>query len=258
MESLEVMVQGLIEYPETIKIEAAQDLLNSLSDFKMFYYTPKVDSNERTLNLGYRPLDLPFQNLWVELKNIAGLWEPNDNYWEILGFGVKELAPDHQRFYAIATRVIKDKLYLLPYFFSVMGDKLGVGSSPLEESYNFLCENTYKIASEVLSNTHNKTIHFADNNTSINVRGRIAGKFTKVKYYPKDVIYIGKKTEVKKALGTRKIINKPDYAYEVMGHWRKIDTLGKDRQGNRTVRGFTWVKAYTKGSGEVMRKVRIV
>lgn len=47
------------------------------------------------------------------------------------------------------------------------------------------------------------------------------------------------------------------HKWEVMGHWRKINTIGKDREDNYNIKGYTWIKNYTKGSGELIRKIRI-
>lgn len=46
----------------------------------------------------------------------------------------------------------------------------------------------------------------------------------------------------------------------VRGHWRKIDTLGKDREGKYCVNGFTWIKEFEKGPENLplVKKVRIV
>lgn len=53
---------------------------------------------------------------------------------------------------------------------------------------------------------------------------------------------------------------KPAYAYEVMGHWRKLDdnSIGKDRQGLRGVAGYTWVIPHKRGEGELFKKSRII
>lgn len=37
------------------------------------------------------------------------------------------------------------------------------------------------------------------------------------------------------------------HRWEVRGHWRKVDGLGKDREGNYFIQGHTWVKQHTKG-----------
>lgn len=48
------------------------------------------------------------------------------------------------------------------------------------------------------------------------------------------------------------------HAFKVRGHWRKIDGVGKDRNGNYRIEGFTWVVDYVKGQGELVNRVRIV
>ena len=37
--------------------------------------------------------------------------------------------------------------------------------------------------------------------------------------------------------------------WEVRGHWRRLDadSIGKDREGNYVVKGWTWVKTHEKG-----------
>lgn len=50
------------------------------------------------------------------------------------------------------------------------------------------------------------------------------------------------------------------YAFRVRGHWRRIGdkTFGKDRNGIYNVHGFTWVTEYTKGEGELAKRIRVV
>ena len=50
------------------------------------------------------------------------------------------------------------------------------------------------------------------------------------------------------------------YAFKVRGHWRHIGdkTLGKDRNGNYNIKGFTWITEYTKGEGELAKRLHIV
>lgn len=48
------------------------------------------------------------------------------------------------------------------------------------------------------------------------------------------------------------------HKWEVMGHWRKVDGVGKDRDGNYTMRGVTWVAPHVKGKGDLVKKQRVV
>ena len=50
------------------------------------------------------------------------------------------------------------------------------------------------------------------------------------------------------------------YCFRVRGHWRRVNegTLGKDRNGNYNVKGYTWVTEYTKGEGELAKRIRVI
>ena len=50
------------------------------------------------------------------------------------------------------------------------------------------------------------------------------------------------------------------HAFKVRGHWRTFNSnsLGKNREGLRVVKGYTWVKEYLKGEGELKKKLRII
>jgi hypothetical protein len=50
------------------------------------------------------------------------------------------------------------------------------------------------------------------------------------------------------------------HSWRVSGHWRKTNTIGKDRTGEYCVEGFTWVKDYVKGNKDLepIAKMRII
>jgi len=48
------------------------------------------------------------------------------------------------------------------------------------------------------------------------------------------------------------------HSWLVRGHWRRIKGIGKDREGNYCINGQTFVVPHQKGTGEVVKKVRIV
>jgi hypothetical protein len=89
------------------------------------------------------------------------------------------------------------------------------------------------------------------------------GKVKKI-YRPKNVIYIShikdkKDREKRLAQGNKNVrwVN----SWNVRRHWRKLkntDSFGKDRNGERTVKGYTFIDNYTKGVGELEFKVRRV
>jgi hypothetical protein len=50
------------------------------------------------------------------------------------------------------------------------------------------------------------------------------------------------------------------HRFEVRGHWRKTDLLGKDRNGDYCVHGYTWVTHHTRGPEHLplIKKTRLV
>ncbi len=73
------------------------------------------------------------------------------------------------------------------------------------------------------------------------------------------IIHIYKKNSVQKPKPLYS--GKMDFTHRwlVRGHWRKCQTLGKNREGKYEVHGFTWVVPHEKGEGELIAdKVRII
>lgn len=79
-------------------------------------------------------------------------------------------------------------------------------------------------------------------------------------YKPKGVIYVSdKKYQPKQVMGTRNVTWHSKW--NVRAHWRKLanpETLGRDRTGERSVKGWTFISEYKKGSGAEITKVRKV
>lgn len=77
---------------------------------------------------------------------------------------------------------------------------------------------------------------------------------------PIEVIYLSDKKYIKEfestVLNGRKVEWK--HCWEVMGHWRKIEGIGKDRDGEYNQHGRTWVNPCVKGEGDLIKKVRII
>ena len=50
------------------------------------------------------------------------------------------------------------------------------------------------------------------------------------------------------------------HRWEVRGHWREVSGIGKDREGDYTQTGFTWVKNHVKGPEDkpIMKKTYVV
>lgn len=79
-------------------------------------------------------------------------------------------------------------------------------------------------------------------------------KIRKVVYVKPKKAVLGEKEEAQS-----KLVNWTQRWF-VRGHWRKTDTLGKDREGNYSVEGFTWVTEHVKGPEDapLVKKTRVV
>jgi hypothetical protein len=73
------------------------------------------------------------------------------------------------------------------------------------------------------------------------------------------VIHVAPKSYIKSNPESRRNIDWT-HRFEVRGHWRKVDTIGKDREENYTVNGYTWVKHHTRGPDDLplIKKLRVV
>jgi hypothetical protein len=75
---------------------------------------------------------------------------------------------------------------------------------------------------------------------------------------PRTVIYIAKREYEKQTSSSgHKLHWKTSWA--VMGHWRRLanpQSIGVDRVGQRSVKGYTWIADYVKGDGPMSKKTR--
>lgn len=73
------------------------------------------------------------------------------------------------------------------------------------------------------------------------------------------VIHVASKADVdSKSEATRDV--DWSHRFEVRGHWRKHEGLGKDRDDNYCVHGWTWIRHHVKGPEDkpLVKKVRVV
>jgi hypothetical protein len=78
----------------------------------------------------------------------------------------------------------------------------------------------------------------------------------KCKY--KNVVFVTKKQYLATAKKNEPTLVDWSHRWEVMGHWRRCSTLGKDRDGNYCVIGLTWVSPHIRGEGDLVIKTRVV
>lgn len=237
------------------------------------FYVPDLKLEEKS----DKKIAPPFKNCWFELNPAIDIILPEEhdkvtNYFEkplgmklsgkhfLNGFGLLEVQPNRYILIFNTTMFEKDVEKNIE-----LGGVQSVEMQPFDIE-NPYCrhgqENLIKAVFSVLNRFEKTKITYLSNAEGFQERGRVNGEFTKIKYKPSDVIYLSGIRELKKRNPelSHRIISKPAYAYEVMGHWRKVDnkTIGKDREGKREVHGYTWVVPHTRGEGELFKKTRIL
>lgn len=248
-------------------------LLEQIENTNLFY-VPKLEISEDVKKENIAP---PFKNCWFELNPAVDVVLEKEHkkacefFGETLslnlkgtlllkGFGLFEVQPNRYIFVFNTILFEKD-----------IEKNIDLGGVQSVEIQPFDIENPYmakgqeiliKAVFSVLNRFDRSKITYVSNDKGFQERGRIERDFVKIKYKPSDVIYLSGIRELKKSNPEiiHRIISKPAYAYEVMGHWRKVDekTIGKDREGKREVHGYTWVIPHTRGEGELFKKTRIL
>lgn len=109
-------------------------------------------------------------------------------------------------------------------------------------------------------NYYSSLINESESGTEVvNTKVKIGNGSKKTKHYIRKVVHITKDRKTYTNSGSTRDIDWT-HRFEVRGHWRKIERIGKDREGNYTVSGYTWVKDFVKGSIKLplIRKQRVL
>lgn len=208
-------------------------------------------------------LSLPFQNTWIKLK---------ENIFMFL----REYSPE------IITGTMYTTNYMceVPEYANVTGTlnipftirlRNRTISSDLDvplikEHVPVLLENTFQVAiqvGEVLNNLSKKQVAVdVPTGTKHEYFRRKRKPTIKVPQRPIYYVLGDKKEDVTKKYNSIHSMGKLEYtnSFHVRGHWRTINekSLGKDRNGNYGVHGYTWVTDYIKGEGELTKRLRVV
>lgn len=271
-------------------LESVQGMFKNI-DKTHYFYLPLDLYNEKTVQnkISIDDLDLPFEYCFFEFNPITFLVPISDELrgkLSILAKCPKSEVPLEATFitnsiyaYEEGPKNIKliasvkmmkfaghDYTYKWPISFSIQNGKLGLGDSSdiLKDLYTELADLISADLANILHLIRHKTWTEVSNEQNVKLKVRDKRNLVKYKYKPSNITYICTKLQAKSILPTaehHKIINKPNYSYEVMGHWRRLQNikqLGKDRHGYRNVKGYTWVIPYIKGEGELVKKVRVV
>lgn len=124
-----------------------------------------------------------------------------------------------------------------------------------DKDFSGMAANTLDFA---LKGLRRDDVGIASVNEKVKIKTEASGsEFFKIK----KIIYVVPKKE--REIFVPREAKEIDWSHRwlVRGHWRRTDSIGKDRDGNYCVRGFTWVTEHEKGPEEaplVADKVRVV
>lgn len=109
----------------------------------------------------------------------------------------------------------------------------------------------------MLDQIDKKSVHIVSTRDKIKIN--ISGE--KTNHFIKRYILISdKKYKIPEEIA--RVSKKVDWSHQwlVRGHWREIEGIGKDRNGDYCIENFTWVKDHKKGPEEkqLIRKTRII
>ena len=238
-----------------IFIDNAKDFWESSTHIEEEQDKAVAEELEVRFAKGLPTFDMPFSHIWIEL--------PNNNWNGVLlnAIYLQEIMPNYQRVMFFNKRRDLFGEHLEFSSFSIVDGKLGVPrncTKQQEATYRALHIALYLFFRKLTINN----MIYTEPKEEIHFKGRVDGVYVKYKGKPNNVIYVGNKKDILKENPTIKIKSRPDHQYEVMGHWRKLkeNSIGKDREGMRKVKGYTWVSSFIKGpeGTALIKKIRII
>lgn len=97
-------------------------------------------------------------------------------------------------------------------------------------------------------------------NEQVKIKQKIGSGKNKQLLKIKNIVHVTQKINIKniKPLFSQKI--DWSHRWEVRGHWRRVEGLGKDPTGNYCVKNFTWINEHVKGPGSkpLIKKIRFL
>lgn len=207
-------------------------------------------------------LDLPFKTCVFEMQSVQmkiNSADPNHQHENLMNIDwlmVHELAPNQYcfggYFYSGNKQTIADFLWI-----PIDDHRIAFSNIKIDEHFINLfrvCCNGFKLAAKIYCDflnspdTHVGQSH--EHRSKIKIK-TASGQKDFIKLKP--IIVVKKKTaEFQESLSPRLKNIDWSHRWEVRGHWRKIEGLGKNREGLYQVKDFTWVKNHTKGPAEAL------
>lgn len=209
-------------------------------------------------------LNLPFQNTWIKLTEDIFMFLREYSPEIITGTMYATNYMCEIPKYANLTGTLN-----VPFTIRLRNNTISsdIDIPLIKEHMPVLLENTFQVAiqvGEVLNNLSKKQVA-VDTPAHPNLHEYYRRKRKPTIKVPQRPIYYvlgDKKENVTKKYNSIHSMGKLEYtnSFHVRGHWRTINekSLGKDRNGNYGIHGYTWVTDYIKGEGELVKRLRVI
>lgn len=215
-------------------------------------------------------LHLPFESCWFEvigndqtiMRAVVPIGGAPRKLF-VCGVLVREAMPGQFTYYILLEKREDNQVGRLVVYFDERLDSIQAPGLP-EKHYNKEDETFRNIAIESIRPLLKQLLASATGITSVNEKFKV--KNGKRKHFPKirRIIYVVPKKERGLAIPGESREVDWSHRWEVRGHWRKlhdVKSLGKNRNGDYEVIGYTWVDPHVKGPEDlplITDKVRII
>jgi hypothetical protein len=213
-------------------------IIRGIKDAKVFIVVTDIDDKGIDVggieSAGSKPFSLPFKTCWLEVMN-GGLanWDMPSGRWELRGLLIEEYAPEKFNYVLLVDQSNgRQALYALHD----------------DMDYEQHTEKFRKVAREAafqtISRLNNRSLEagVVNNHEKLKIKTAQGKIFHRIR----KIIYVVSKKS--RGLPIDGISQQVDWSHRwlVRGHWRSIAGLGKDRDGNYCIAGFTWVTEHEK------------
>lgn len=224
--------------------------MNILKECHPFVFFPKDTQGKEYPDPYHGELDVPFPIMSIEVLGQAiSVPPPNTPIDQMVWVSciiIHEVKPREYEFYAYFQRNNEVNGEVKRQF-GLIG--------PLRQN-----DDHYDIfksfVGEYLERLHKEKVGVSGRSQSIKYKEHGVKKFMR----PKNITYV---SPVKYISETENEVHRNivwSHRWEVRGHWRKTSSIGKDREGNYCIEGYTWVVPSIKGpqNSPLIKKSRIL
>jgi len=231
------MKDGLFHHRGHVQ-KFSKEFLEDIPNHVPFVFVPTSETELVPQSPG-NPLDLPFKSCFFEVLGCPITVVNEDKVIaNIEGIFIQEISP---RKYNVFNLMFFDGSYSV---FAIHSSDAKVWQHMLGIIESLLIRLTHQ-ETGVINPRHS-------------VKFKIDGQ--KIHHRINKIVYVAPRSQRQLAQAHSPKEIDWSHRFEVRGHWRKIDMIGKDREGVYCVEGFTWVKEHVRGPEHLplIKKTRIV